>query len=39
MRGGTKGDAGRPLLALVGTTASGKTELGIALAERLGANQ
>jgi tRNA dimethylallyltransferase len=39
MRGGTKRDAGRPLLALVGTTASGKTELGIALAERLGANQ
>ena len=36
---GTNGDAARPLLALVGTTASGKTELGIGLAERLGAKQ
>jgi tRNA dimethylallyltransferase len=37
MVAGTNGDAGRPLLALVGSTASGKTELGIALAEQLGA--
>jgi tRNA dimethylallyltransferase len=39
MPGGTNGDAARPHLALVGATASGKTELGIALAERLGAKQ
>src|SRR3954467_6942998 len=37
MVAGTNGDTGRPLLALVGSTASGKTELGIALAGRLGA--
>ena len=43
MASGTNGTAGRPLLhplrALVGTTASGKTELGIAVAERLRARQ
>jgi tRNA dimethylallyltransferase len=43
MASGTNGTAGRPLLhrlrALVGTTASGKTELGIAVAERLRAKQ
>jgi tRNA dimethylallyltransferase len=37
MASGTSGAGGRPLLALVGPTASGKSHAGILLAERLGA--